>query len=194
MWINSLVTISPKKDFGLGQRYTWLLIRWEKRWWYHPSIPSWSIPRSQYDGSSRNHWNWRTSSYILNKFNLQERREDLLDQEVILLNVDEHPGTNKDYQHAEILKIKLEDTQTRKELKTYIFYSTNEWNSSIFDKSHRNLLTPLTSFIQALVTNQGPNEDETFNKMHILNHNFNKHGHSRDITRDNSVISKFLQI
>jgi hypothetical protein len=54
---------------------------------------------------------------------------------------------------------------TLKELKTYVFNSTNEWNSYDFDNNHRNHLASLTSFIQALLINQGPNNIDTFNMM-----------------------------
>jgi hypothetical protein len=52
----------------------------------------------------------------------------------------------------------------------------------------------VTSFIHSLVTNQGPNDQDTFSMMHILNHNFNKHGYSKDNTRVSNIISKYLQI
>jgi hypothetical protein len=49
---------------------------------------------------------------------LKERKEHLLDEEVILLNVDDCPDTDEDYEHAEILKTKLVDRYTCKELMT----------------------------------------------------------------------------
>jgi hypothetical protein len=40
--------------------------------------------------------------------------------------VDEDPNINEDYEHAEIRRTNLVDIHTRKEPKTYIFYSTED--------------------------------------------------------------------